>query len=718
MKTAIAPQAAERIDEVRQFVAGLRQSDMPEVDQMFKKVLERLDAITATVSVVGQVKAGKSSLINALTGIGDLLPTEVNPWTAVITNLHFGHSEHGDGSGVFQLFSENEWSRMLEGGSESRKLAEELLPGFKSDVLDQQIQEMQEKAQRRLGDLYHFLLGKEHRFNHVTPEILERYVSAGYGDDIKTKSTAGRFSCITKSANVFLAPGRFSMPMTVSDTPGINDPFLVRDEITTSSFSQADVFVVTLSAHQVLNVADIGLIKMLSRHPGKQTIIFVNRIDQLDNPVESVPEVVAGLKNRLSSEMDDSNVLVVPGSAHWGRAAACASEEELRAEAKPDSIAAYLGTSSDSSEEDLRDAFFKGSGLEELIETISKMVLDGRVSNSLGDVVTGADGAVNFLEQALREQLNQYTIGPINCDDIDQLIDAELARIDQRLGMLNGISEQLVQLSNVGRGQLLENCQDVSRSVMAVIQESINSFIDEQVGRCRELLVADGRSDGWSFDTNEVQEKVQEQVRNSYSFGREKMDELLMKFANELREAIGGIAGELEVGRLLHNLPNAEILPAFRPQSSVINVELTTKRGWKFWKSKYLGEEEAAERITRVIRADFYPAVRALEEAVGALIGERNGAALERLQSLLNSATEFLKREISSLGDDATELSSEAGRQRAAAIFEERRRRSEELEQRVEQIESARVHLQKWLPESVDEPAADAEPMKTVANLG
>jgi len=52
--------------------------------------LRLLDRLACRIGVIGQVKAGKSSLINALMGKPGLLPTDVNPWTTAVTRIHFG----------------------------------------------------------------------------------------------------------------------------------------------------------------------------------------------------------------------------------------------------------------------------------------------------------------------------------------------------------------------------------------------------------------------------------------------------------------------------------------------------------------------------------------------------------------------------------------------------------------------------------------------------
>ena len=47
-----------------------------------------LHAHSATITVVGQVKAGKTSVINMIVGKPGFLPSDVNPWTSVVTTVH------------------------------------------------------------------------------------------------------------------------------------------------------------------------------------------------------------------------------------------------------------------------------------------------------------------------------------------------------------------------------------------------------------------------------------------------------------------------------------------------------------------------------------------------------------------------------------------------------------------------------------------------------
>src|SRR3546814_15588565 len=47
------------------------------------------------------------------------------------------------------------------------------------------------------------------------------------------------------------------------DTPGTNDPFLVRDEITRRALENADIYIVVLTARQALSSADVALLRIL-----------------------------------------------------------------------------------------------------------------------------------------------------------------------------------------------------------------------------------------------------------------------------------------------------------------------------------------------------------------------------------------------------------------------------------------------------------------------
>ena len=75
--------------------------------------------------------------------------------------------------------------------------------------------------------------------------------------------------------------GPFDYPVTVIDTPGTNDPCLIRDEITRRSLETADLYIVVLTARQPLSAADVALLRILRGLHKERFVVFVNRIDEL-----------------------------------------------------------------------------------------------------------------------------------------------------------------------------------------------------------------------------------------------------------------------------------------------------------------------------------------------------------------------------------------------------------------------------------------------------
>ena len=97
-------------------------------DKATKKTAKRLQHqllnIEPSITMIGQVKAGKTTLVNALVGHPDLLPADVNPWTSVVTSVHMRPDVGPEGNGAsFRFFDENDWNRLLERGGRIGELA-------------------------------------------------------------------------------------------------------------------------------------------------------------------------------------------------------------------------------------------------------------------------------------------------------------------------------------------------------------------------------------------------------------------------------------------------------------------------------------------------------------------------------------------------------------------------------------------------------------------
>ena len=89
-----------------------------------RKLHHQLKHAEPSITMIGQVKAGKTSLVNAIVGQPDLLPADVNPWTSVVTALHLSPNMGAEENRAsFRFFDMEEWSRLLDRGGRIGELA-------------------------------------------------------------------------------------------------------------------------------------------------------------------------------------------------------------------------------------------------------------------------------------------------------------------------------------------------------------------------------------------------------------------------------------------------------------------------------------------------------------------------------------------------------------------------------------------------------------------
>ncbi len=106
------------LGRIREALLELASDATPALRTDLDRIVERIDAFEPSVSLLGQVKAGKSTLLNALIGRPGFLPADVNPWTSVITNVHLNSPRRPlKTRALFRFFDALEWERLaLTGG--------------------------------------------------------------------------------------------------------------------------------------------------------------------------------------------------------------------------------------------------------------------------------------------------------------------------------------------------------------------------------------------------------------------------------------------------------------------------------------------------------------------------------------------------------------------------------------------------------------------------
>ncbi|MEM7469952.1 MAG: dynamin family protein [Pseudomonadota bacterium] len=312
---------------------------VPEDVTTVEELMDAFEGFAAKVALIGQVKAGKTALVNALIGTSDLLPSDVNPWTSVVTSMHVNCIAPKGKNAIFKFFDNKDWDDLVSDSGRIVKLAKKAKLDSRLDELTQQIQELRDRTEGRLGRNFKMLLGNQHSFSSYSSDLIKRYVCLGEEEAILEKE--GRFADLTKSADLYIESEHFDYPLTIADTPGVNDPFLVREAATLENLGKSDVCVVVLSAHQALSSVDLGLMRLLKSLRSKRLIAFVNRIDELPDPHNQIEEIRAYIAEVLRKQNLSEEIPIIFGSAAWADAAVTGSFENLP-EDSVDSLASLV----------------------------------------------------------------------------------------------------------------------------------------------------------------------------------------------------------------------------------------------------------------------------------------------------------------------------------------------------------------------------------------
>jgi len=408
-----------------------------------QRLQKQLDDFEPSVTMIGQVKAGKTSLVNAMVGWPDLLPSDVNPWTSVVTSLHLSPKPNANtNSARFKFFDETEWSRLLERGGRIGELASRAGADDELEAVRQQIEQMREKSRARLGRRFELLLGQEHDYGYFDQDLIERYVCLGdeFDDDDNAAENQGRFADITKSADLYLHRPEFKTNLCIRDTPGVNDTFLMREQITIRAIRGSRLCVVVLSAHQALSSIDMALIRLISNIKSREVIIFVNRIDELSDPATQVPEIRDSIAATLKAHDGPTKAQIIFGSAYWANHALASSLADL-ADDSANALMNWAETQLDNVPDDEAplEMIWRLSGMPILFAAISDRLAEGAGQEAIDKIARSAINlangvqisnrvvAVNF-DQAPQENLTSADMASL-LDDIEVRYAAQIDEV-------------------------------------------------------------------------------------------------------------------------------------------------------------------------------------------------------------------------------------------------------------------------------------------------
>ncbi|WP_300070183.1 dynamin family protein [uncultured Ruegeria sp.] len=577
-----------------------------ETRQFISRIVGDLTNLKPSIAFVGQIKAGKSRLINGFTGQAEYLPSDVNPWTTVITDMHFGHPSGRTEGAEFHFFDNHQWQSLIVEGEELRNMFPDDEDSYKREMIEEQVEAMQVRARRRLGDSYEQLLGQHHDLEHLTSDDLARYVCAG--DDPTEDSVLdpggdrGLYSDITRKAEVYFDVGHFPFPLTVTDTPGVNDPLLIREEISRQYLKESDFFVVVLSAHQALSRADLKLFRLMQALELGQIVVFINRVDELGDGAEDATKVRADVLEGLEKALGNADIDVLMGSAQWAHFALTGDETGINHDqvlawlrAHPEQMKQYLdgveeikqGPGPISREAVLRFAAMIASGLPDLRRHVTQALTDGPRDEQLRmawqHLNSFARGELERSQAHLRALEDDNAANLASADENDKTL-AELRSLVA--GKTQGITQDM--------DDVLSNLRGVMDDTVA---EAVSAVVRGPDGQSP--LLAKGGATELNFTP--LRERMRELVQGASQVVRQRMLSELYAIDMQSNASLRALPGWQEPA---DNRMNTSAVRWFRPDTTALTRGITVELRVN-WLSRLISRNSVVSRAEKMIVQEF-----------------------------------------------------------------------------------------------------------------
>lgn len=603
------------LDELRDTLLDIEALSPSGSDRQIERLVAELDNFEPAVTMIGQIKSGKTTLVNAMIGRPGLLPADVNPWTSVVTSLHLNVPLAPDAPvATFQFFDENEWDHLVTNGGRIGELS--MRAGADDEVrkLQEQVAQMREKTRARLGRRFELLLGQRHEYRHIDEELIQRYVCLGddFADE-EVDDKQGRFADITRAADLYVSAPAIPIPLCIRDTPGVNDTFLMREQITIRALRDSRLCVVVLSASQALSSVDMGLVRLVSNVKSDGVVIFVNRIDELSDPASQIPEIRESILKTMARMNGPKDPHIIFGSAYWANAALADSVGSIvadSAEALRKCADALVGEGA--GERASRGMMWRLSGIPELFQ-----VLGDRIARSAGARVLNhvRQRAANHVS-GLRASTSLATMR-IEGDSVQVMSPAEVSRL------LEGIEAE-------ARAHLKEELDRVFASFAARVNQSHARFLERALEALLQHLEKNGEDAPWQYSPDGLRLLL----RTSYQVLRKNLyaacGSVYETAAQAVTEAYAQVVS-VGVQGFSVRPPLPPELPAPVSLGTTIALDLHTS-WWKSWWKRRRGYRAYAKGFYSLIEAETAPIVAELRDRQAA---EIRAAAEARLEEFL-----------------------------------------------------------------------------------
>lgn len=495
----------------------------------FNEIIQKIDGDMLTIGVIGQMKCGKSTFLNALIFKDEILPAATTPMTASLSVITYGKEKMLEA----EFYTNNEWEELNLQAARSIEEA-------KADKnLEAKIKAAKEIVSKSLPikNEINFLLGtkKVDQF-----ENLIDYVGAD-----------GKYIALTKSVRIEY-PLDYLKGVEIVDTPGFNDPFVSREERTNIFLSKADAVVMLLYAGRIFDATDKDIIfnKLRTIGIGK-LLIGVNKYDLNYQNGELEKDMVLYVKKQLilaSKEYDNSSISELVNEQEpllLSANMALMSQMDISKIKNDTNLSDYYKKALDVFEISTQKEMFEKSLLGPFEDAIKNIVFNGKdeilLRKPINLIKQTGENLLDQITQKVSEISNDIKILEMPDDEKQEnLIKVEKAKkkIARKINYLADdikeiLSKEIKKITNYSKDNIdtsRNKCIDIINDSNAITtsHSSLKVNIDRSLRSLERLL----RNDFTQFNYD-INSKIQKEIKSFLYDAEEVFSENLEDFETE-----------------------------------------------------------------------------------------------------------------------------------------------------------------------------------------
>ncbi|MEO1178963.1 MAG: hypothetical protein AAFV87_17925, partial [Pseudomonadota bacterium] len=343
---------------------------------------------------------------------------------------------------------------------------------------------------------------------------------------------------------------------------------------------------------QALSTVDMALIRLISNVKSREVIIFVNRIDELADPANEVPQIRASIEKTLADHQGPEEAQILFGSAGWANVALSGAFDEM----SDDSSNALLKWADEelrvpAEKLSIQEVIWELSGLPALYAALAERIDEGVGGEAVERAARSAINLANGVRAAAG-----YDGLSVQTDGVD--VDTDALRAE--------FSALATSAQTRFNDELAATVDDFERR----LDRSHRSFLERATSSLLAHLESEGDSVVWEYDPTGFRVLL----RSAYQvFGR--------NMASTAKREFNTVTKELEAlyqrsfGLAEESFKVEAPRPARMPPPVLLGqtIALDLKGSWwSRWWQKRRGYSNYAMDFAQMIEAETLPIIDAL----------------------------------------------------------------------------------------------------------